>query len=111
VTESKFPMEFKQCPICGCEETIARIGFKDEPTLKGTASLETKITPLFNPTAISILSIPCLIRRYDDCAKCGITYCTKVDKQAMPADVVFKLLGLQPITGQKPFIPPGGGRG
>lgn len=79
-----FPVEFKKCPICGHGgKTIAQL-VSEELKEKGKipqnafVSLEQRTTALQNPQLV--LAVPLLIHHHDICAKCGMEYCTRVEK-------------------------------
>lgn len=82
----KFPFEFKECPVCRCPDTVCRM-VGEEMKKKGKIpkeaffSMEKTITPLAT-SALQVAS-PALLSHYDVCAKCGIRYCTRVDKATM----------------------------
>jgi len=92
----EFPMIFERCPICGCKNTVCREACADEPSIpKGTfVSMEKKITPIQNLTAISTPTTRVLLRHYDTCAKCGLDYCTRVEKTTIPTDALMKMIGM-----------------
>ena len=91
-----FPIEFPKCPNCGCKDTVCRLACADEPSIpKDTfVSLDKKITPIQDFTKISTPTTKILLRHYDTCAKCGLDYCTRVDKTTMPTDTLMKMMGL-----------------
>lgn len=93
VEESKFPMVFNKCPICGCPDRICQLAYNEE-VKKGRAqeSLASDVgrimTPLNSPSK-AILFVNVLVKHYDDCAKCGMRYCIK-------AEVVQGKIGMIP---------------
>ena len=92
----EFPIEFPRCPACHYGDTICRQACVDEPSIpKGTfVSLEKRITPIQDFAKISTPTTKVLIRHYDTCARCGMDYCTKVEKTTMPTDALMKMMGI-----------------
>ena len=81
--ESRFPIEFKECPNCGCTDTVCRLAYKEEVVDKGKgpdvfASAEKKPMPLISPQ-IAVFTAPILVEHFDTCARCGLRYCTKAE--------------------------------
>ena len=82
-----FPMTWEKCPVCGDTRQVAN-EVKEEQKAKG------KIGPGFN-TAIAMLNslildprkivgqltAPILTSYLDICAKCGVVYCVRIDRQ------------------------------
>lgn len=104
--EAKFPMEFNECPICHCPDTVCRLAYKQEIVDKGrgpdvfASSLKQGI-PLIDPRTATLV-LPVLLEHYDTCAKCGLRYCTK-------AEITTGKIGMSPPggTGGKGFgFPP-----
>jgi hypothetical protein len=91
-----FPIEFPKCPNCGCKDTVGRLGCAGEPSVsKDTfVSLEKKITPVQDFTKISTPTTKILMRHYDTCSKCGLDYCTRVEKTTMDTNTLMKMMGL-----------------
>ena len=84
--ESKVLMEAKRCPVCHCQETVAREAFKvaevEAPT-GAYIAMEMKLIPLQSP-ALATLSIKSLITAYDVCLRCGTQYVTRAEVKKMP---------------------------
>ena len=93
-----FPVEFKECPLCHCKDTVCKLACSDESTVApGTfVSMEKKITPIQDFTKISTPTIRVLLRHYDTCADCGFDYCTKVEKTTIPTEALMGMMGLKP---------------
>ena len=77
------PIEFKECPICRCPDTVCQlVGEEEKQAGKAQKdaffSMEKIITPLNNPALVGVGTG--LLCHYDICAKCGFRYCTRVDK-------------------------------
>ena len=91
-----FPIEFSRCPHCHSKDTVCRLACADEPSIPKDVfvSLEKRITPIQDFSKISTPTTKVLIRHYDTCARCGIDYCTKVEKTTMPTDALMKMMGI-----------------
>ena len=91
-----FPLLFEKCPICGCMDTVYRLGVADDPSISEDTfpSMEKKVTPLQDFTKIFNPTVRVLLRHYDTCAGCGLDYCTRVDKTIMSTDTLMKLMGV-----------------
>ena len=81
--EIQFPIEFKECPLCHCPDTVCRSAYKQAVVDKGKgpdvfASSEKKTVPLTNPMG-AVLTVPTLVEHIDSCARCGHRYCTKAE--------------------------------
>lgn len=93
--EIKFPIEIKECPNCGCQDTMTRLAWLDEVQQDrvGEASkdlftsAEKMAIPLIDPQRGVGISITGLILHYDVCAKCGTRYCTRAEKQTGPVQM------------------------
>lgn len=79
--QSRFPIIIEKCPNCGSTERMVQL-FYDEEVAKGkvkparAADVGIIVTPLFQPT-MAVLTVPTLLKRYDDCARCGARYCVE----------------------------------
>lgn len=95
-----FPLTFNRCPSCGCKDTVCRLACADDPSIpKGTfLSLEKKITPIQDFTKISTPTTKILLRHYDTCSKCGLDYCTRVEKTTMDTNTLMKMMGLGQVV-------------
>ena len=101
MSSEKFPIEFKKCPICKGEDTVARLSCEDEPSIpKGAfASLEKVAVPIQDMNKLTTLMVKTLIVHYDICVHCGTRYCTKAEIINMPVTIqhrsgsAFKVLG------------------
>lgn len=93
----KFPIEFKECPICGETDTLCRQAMADEPALSqsGALPIDIKVTALQNFTTISTPTVRVLIRHYDTCSECGLDRCVKVEKTTIPTEALMKLMGIE----------------
>ena len=104
MTESKFPIVFEKCPICGCLDTITQVAW-DEEAEKGRVNKDTPVSaqhlqiPLMDPKKPPLLSVGILIQNVDYCAECGAGYCKG-------ANVITGQVGMAPPKGQG--RPPGG---
>ena len=83
MAESRFPIVFEKCPICGCGDTTCRLAYQEEVVDKGKgpeafASSEKRLTPLVDVRS-AMLTVPTLVEHYDNCAGCGFRYCTKAE--------------------------------
>lgn len=89
MAESRFPMEFPTCRICGCEETVAKIArevLREQGRLPVDAkypNLRRVPAPLI-PIKSATLTQPHCIQYFDVCAKCGFERCTRVEWQDAP---------------------------
>lgn len=92
----EFPLTFA-CPHCGCKDTIARLLYSKAP---GFIFLDREAKPLEDPR-LAVLSVRMMVRYWDQCAKCGREYCTKVEVQNAPVKAIPK--GKAPGQGQKLF--------
>jgi len=92
----EFFIEFPKCPVCHHTKTVCREACKDDPSIpKGVfVSLEKKITPIQDFSKISTPTTKVLVRHYDTCARCGLDFCTRVEKTTMPTDVLMKMMGI-----------------
>lgn len=84
--------EFKSCPMCGGEETVARKALAGEPGIaEGQFISITQIVTLVNPPTQSLgLLAPALVSYFDICAYCGFYYCTRVERKNLPLQVEFR---------------------
>lgn len=85
----EFPITIVICPSCGSKDTIGRLACKDEPSIPaGTfVSLEKMVTPIQDPTKISLPQVKAILTQYDVCAKCGTRYCVKAEIVQVPVNV------------------------
>jgi len=92
----EFPIEFKKCPNCGVEGTLALMAMESEPSkpIKPLAYLKKEITPIQDFLAISTPSTKVLMRHYDTCAGCGLDYCVRAEKLSMPTDLLMQSMGI-----------------
>lgn len=94
--ESKIIMSVDKCWVCGCRDTVCRLGAAEEQE-KGILpkdtflSLEKMVTPLFNPQSPPIAGAKGIMCHYDVCAKCGHRYCTRAEK--IPVNIKFGMPG------------------
>ena len=88
--ESRFPIEFNECPSCGyAGKTVTRLGWEEEVEAGkiSEASRDMPVAirrvqlPLIDPKRGIVLTAAVLIYSYDVCSKCGREYCVRVDKQ------------------------------
>jgi len=99
MAESKFPMTFDKCPMCGCEETITQVAWAEEAE-KGKVVKDTPVAaqhlqiPLMDPKKPPLLTVGILLIQADFCAGCGMLYSRNA----------------QTITGQVNMGPPPGGK-
>lgn len=111
MAESRFPIVFDKCPLCGCTETLTRLAW-DEEAEKGRVNKDTPVaaehiaTPLIDPMRPPKLSASFLLQHFDTCAGCGMSYCKKAEIGTGP--VTMKQM---PPGMQGPSMPPGFGRG
>ena len=84
---SEFPKEFKECPICQHNETLARLAW-EEMVAEGRVGESSKDLPvatrregipLIDPKRGLQLSAKILALSLDRCAKCGFEYCTNAE--------------------------------
>lgn len=99
----KFPIEFKECPICGESDTICRQAMADEPSLSNVPPLpvDVKISPIQSITGISTPSIKVLLRHYDTCSGCGKDRCIRIEKTTLPTDMFLKMMGVGAMMGRQ----------
>ena len=85
----EFPIEFEQCPQCGCKDTVCRLACADEPSIpKGTfVSLEKLFTPIQDINKIMAPMIKGILSYFDICAKCGTRYCTRAEITTAPVTI------------------------
>jgi len=85
----EFPIEFNECPICHCQETVCREACADEPSVPNDVfvSLEKVFTPIQQPGQLLGLLVKGIMTHFDICAKCGTRYCTKAEIVSMPLTV------------------------
>lgn len=89
-----FLRTFDRCPNCHYRETVTRQAWEAvRGPIKETLFIsgEQKITALIDPTnpATMIAPVgPCLIRYFDNCARCGLEYCVRAEVKMMPLNLV-----------------------
>lgn len=111
--QSRFPIVFEKCPICGSKETLTRLAW-DEEAEKGRVNKDTSVaaehiaTPLIDPKKPPVLSASILFQHFDTCANCGTRYCTKADIGTGPVTMKQHPLGTVPPG---PGMPPILGKG
>lgn len=88
----EFPIEFKKCPQCGCEDTICRLACADEPSVpKGTfTSLEKTFCPIQDPTKIMAPTLKGILVHYDICSNCGLRFCVRAEITSLPVNIQIK---------------------
>lgn len=87
-----FPIEFTECPVCHCKDTVCRLVSADEPSIpKGAfVSFEKVFTAIQDLNKITTPTIRGVLNHYDICAKCGTRYCTKSEIITMPVQVQYR---------------------
>jgi len=92
----EFPKDFEKCPICGHKDTVARLALADEPPILGLGfpAMKKEITPIQDFMTISTPTTKVITRHYDLCAKCGFEYCTRVEKMAIPTNLLMQMMGI-----------------
>ena len=80
----QFPIEFKKCPNCGCEETTTREAYKQvqlqsKKPPAGFISPEKVAIALIGAANASGNTFPVIIHHLDYCASCGLKYCTRAE--------------------------------
>ncbi len=94
----EFPLTFACTnPKCGSEDTLAEL-LRPKDKL-GFVYLTKEAEPLQDPR-VAILTIRMCVRYFDQCAKCGTSYCTKIEIQQAPIKAVPK----GQVPGQGPFF-------
>ena len=85
----EFPVEYKECPVCKCQDTICRKAHDLEGNFPKDKflSLEQTMTALQDPTRLATPTIKVVLAHYDVCAKCGIRRCTRAEITSMPVQV------------------------
>jgi len=109
--ESRFPIEFPECPKCRSTETVTELATQEIERKTGTkrggpfTSFEKVGAMLATPQKIAGLTVPVLMSHFDICAGCGQRRCTKVE--IINAPITYQ----QPPGGQgfPPFVGPGRG--
>jgi len=83
---------YKKCPKCGCEDTAESVAINEEV---GKGKLMTNAEPtytphppilLVSPNTVLGFSVPCLLKLYGSCWKCGSIYTRSVVKKNVPID-------------------------
>ena len=76
--------EFK-CPICGEARTVYREAWKEEHLPENIfPSMEKIVNVLMGPGGPLGLYAPAVLAHYDICSRCGMRYCTRVEKIQAP---------------------------
>lgn len=83
VDEIKFPLDFKECPVCGSTRRIAGEVLEMQKE-KGNIGLESNAYLFPHQSVIAdakrtFLSAPMILTFYDACADCGTVYCIHAD--------------------------------
>lgn len=111
----KFPVVFKECPKCGCEQKLVDTA-TDQLIAEGSlpkgwgsstpeyASGIVQRIPLLDPSHLPAIigvkpSVKGLEIFMDICVKCGTLYCTHFNI----IDIPFEIPGMQQMPGIKPF--------
>ena len=91
----KFPMKFKECPMCQCKKTITRLAWK-EMVAQGRIGKDSvdlplasrrEAVPLIDPKRGVQLSAKVLTFSFDRCAKCGTEYCVRAEIITAPVQM------------------------
>ena len=87
--ESRFPLEFKECPNCGGTETIEELAWKEDiangrATEDYVFAVQPTIVPLIDQKKGIGISATVIIKDYVDCGTCGMHYCKQAIKQIAP---------------------------
>lgn len=84
-----FPIEFKECPTCGCQETVARLACAGVPFIpEGVfVSLQKAFVPIQDVQKITTPMAKGVVSHYDVCARCGTSYCTRAEIISAPVTV------------------------
>lgn len=109
--KGRFPIIVEKCPNCGSTERMAKLAYDQEAVVKGkappalAADAAVIVTPLFQP-AMAVLTVPSLIKRYDDCARCGTRYCVEATIAQLPITVLRHQSGsdLKEFRGNNPMF-------
>jgi hypothetical protein len=82
--------EFKECPLCHCEETVMQRAAAKEPTLPTGAvvALQSVFTPLQDITKLTTLMVRGVVSHYDICAGCGLQRVVRVDETSFPTSAL-----------------------
>jgi len=91
-----FPVEFSECPQCGCKETLYQDACKDELSKPKNmfAYLDKKITPIQDFLTLSTPTTRVLVRHYDTCSHCGFDFCVRAEKLPMPTNLLMQMMGV-----------------
>ncbi len=97
VNTIQFPIVFKRCPLCGCEDTVlAR--YKKENKLNAVIATFRLLVPLADMTQVVSPQIPAIELLKDVCAGCGHEYVTIINKISIRAQ--FNVKGMSgPLSG------------
>jgi hypothetical protein len=99
----KFPVEYKKCPDCGCEETLAVeaqkavvLSMKEAP--KTFMYYDQKAIPLVSDQNLSGNFKPILVQYFDYCAGCGRYRMVKAElfQQPKPTNITTVPGGMIP---------------
>lgn len=93
------PLEFKRCPLCGSEETAAKLACEGEPGIDKDqfVCLKPEVTFIRHPSQTLGLA-PAIISYFDVCVKCGHYYCTKIEKKSLPVQIQVPGMPQMPQT-------------
>ena len=85
MAEYKFPLTFA-CPGCGCEKTVSQLTNPEQAIF---TYMRRETLPL-KDSRLAGLTVRTMVRYFDQCARCGMDHCTKVEIQNAPITAVKK---------------------